>query len=633
MFEKMNGETLDLTKDNIDKLKQLFPEIVTDGKIDFEKLQVILGKEIDEAPDRYNFTWQGKKETMQFAQQPSKGTLRPVKEKSKDWDTTGNLYIEGDNLEVLKLLQKSYNNKIKMIYIDPPYNTGKDFVYKDNFKNGIQNYLEQTGQVDSEGNILSTNSESNGRFHTDWLNMIYSRLKLARNLLTDDGVIFISIDDSEQEKLKLICNEIFGENNFLAQLIWERAYAPINLKKNFSESHDFILVYGKSTNGLVSNGLKRTEAANDRYINADNDPRGVWKPDNFSVGPAIDKNIYEITTPSGRKVLPPSGRSWLYSKDKYEEMLKDSRVWFGQDGNSTPSTKRFLSEVKSTLTPMTIWKYQEVGHSQEASQSLKKLFDGKAYFTYPKPVGLVKRIVELYSNPDSIILDFFSGSATTAQAAMEINAEDGGNRKFIMVQLQEPLEENNEAYKDGYRTICDIGEERIRRAGEKVKSDLIEKNNKEGILSEYQTNPDDLDIGFKVFKLDSSNLTEWQASFDELETNIDLFESNFLTERSELDVLFEIMLKNGLDLTYPVNEISEGNHKIYDVAAGNLFVCLNDNINRDVARKIATLRKEYGIETSQVVFKDSGFENDTEKLNCYEILKEAGFQDSDLLSI
>ena len=633
MFEKMNGETLDLTKDNIDKLKQLFPEIVTDGKIDFEKLQVILGKEIDEAPDRYNFTWQGKKETMQFAQQPSKGTLRPVKEKSKDWDTTGNLYIEGDNLEVLKLLQKSYNNKIKMIYIDPPYNTGKDFVYKDNFKNGIQNYLEQTGQVDSEGNILSTNSESNGRFHTDWLNMIYSRLKLARNLLTDDGVIFISIDDSEQEKLKLICNEIFGENNFLAQLIWERAYAPINLKKNFSESHDFILVYGKSTNGLVSNGLKRTEAANDRYINADNDPRGVWKPDNFSVGPAIDKNIYEITTPSGRKVLPPSGRSWLYSKDKYEEMLKDSRVWFGQDGNSTPSTKRFLSEVKSTLTPMTIWKYQEVGHSQEASQSLKKLFDGKAYFTYPKPVGLVKRIVELYSNPDSIILDFFSGSATTAQAAMEINAEDGGNRKFIMVQLQEPLEENNEAYKDGYRTICDIGEERIRRAGEKVKSDLIEKNNKEGILSEYQINPDDLDIGFKVFKLDSSNLTEWQASFDELETNIDLFESNFLTERSELDVLFEIMLKNGLDLTYPVNEISEGNHKIYDVAAGNLFVCLNDNINRDVARKIATLRKEYGIETSQVVFKDSGFENDTEKLNCYEILKEAGFQDSDLLSI
>ena len=633
MFEKMNGETPDLTKDNIDKLKQLFPEIVTDGKIDFEKLQVILGKEIDEAPDRYNFTWQGKKEMMQFAQQPSKGTLRPVKEKSKDWDTTGNLYIEGDNLEVLKLLQKSYNNKIKMIYIDPPYNTGKDFVYKDNFKDGIQNYLEQTGQVDSEGNILSTNSESNGRFHTDWLNMIYSRLKLARNLLTDDGVIFISIDDSEQEKLKLICNEIFGENNFLAQLIWERAYAPINLKKNFSESHDFILVYGKSTNGLVSNGLKRTEAANDRYINADNDPRGVWKPDNFSVGPAIDKNIYEITTPSGRKVLPPSGRSWLYSKDKYEEMLKDSRVWFGQDGNSTPSTKRFLSEVKSTLTPMTIWKYQEVGHSQEASQSLKKLFDGKAYFTYPKPVGLVKRIVELYSNPDSIILDFFSGSATTAQAAMEINAEDGGNRKFIMVQLQEPLEENNEAYKDGYRTICDIGEERIRRAGEKVKSDLIEKNNKEGILSENQMNPDDLDIGFKVFKLDSSNLTEWQAVFDELETNIDLFESNFLAERSELDILFEIMLKNGLDLTYPITEISEGNHKIYDVAAGNLFVCLNDNINRDVARKIATLRKEYGIETSQVVFKDSGFENDTEKLNCYEILKEAGFQDSDLLSI
>ena len=633
MFEKMNGETPDLTKDNIDKLKQLFPEIVTDGRIDFEKLQAILGKEIDDAPDRYNFTWHGKKETLQFAQQPSKGTLRPIKEKSKNWDTTGNLYIEGDNLEVLKLLQKSYNNKIKMIYIDPPYNTGKDFVYKDNFKDGIQNYLEQTGQVDSEGNILSTNSESNGRFHTDWLNMIYSRLKLARNLLTDDGVIFISIDDSEQEKLKLICNEIFGENNFLAQLIWERAYSPINLKKNFSESHDFILVYGKNTNGLVSNGLKRTEASNDRYINADNDPRGLWKSSDLSVGPAIEKNIYEIITPSGRKVLPPNGYSWRLSKDKFDDYLNDNRIWFGPEGNNVPSIKRFLSEVKDTITPMTIWKYQDVGHSQEASQSLKKLFNDKAYFSYPKPVGLIKRVLELYTSDKDIILDFFSGAATTAHAALELNAEEDGNRKFIMVQLQEPLDEKSEAYKDGYRTICDIGEERIRRAGEKVKSDLIEKNNKEGILSENQINPDNLDIGFKVFKLDSSNLTEWQAGFDELETNIDLFESNFLAERSELDILFEIMLKNGLDLTYPISEISEGNHKIYDVAAGNLFVCLNDNINRDVARKIATLRKEYGIETSQVVFKDSGFEDDTEKLNCYEILKEAGYQDSDLLSI
>ena len=463
--------------------------------------------------------------------------------------------------------------------------------------------------------------------------MIYSRLKLARNLLTDDGVIFISIDDSEQEKLKLICNEIFGENNFLAQLIWERAYSPINLKKNFSESHDFILVYGKNTNGLVSNGLKRTEASNDRYINADNDPRGLWKSSDLSVGPAIEKNIYEIITPSGRKVVPPNGYSWRLSKDKFDDYLNDNRIWFGPEGNNVPSIKRFLSEVKDTITPMTIWKYQDVGHSQEASQSLKKLFNDKAYFSYPKPVGLIKRVLELYTSDKDIILDFFSGAATTAHAALELNAEEDGNRKFIMVQLQEPLDEKSEAYKDGYRTICDIGEERIRRAGEKVKSDLIEKNNKEGILSENQINPDNLDIGFKVFKLDSSNLTEWQAGFDELETNIDLFESNFLAERSELDILFEIMLKNGLDLTYPISEISEGNHKIYDVAAGNLFVCLNDNINRDVARKIATLRKEYGIETSQVVFKDSGFEDDTEKLNCYEILKEAGYQDSDLLSI
>ena len=497
MLNQVSKESVDLTQQNIEKLKELFPEILTDGnKVDFEMLQTILGEEIDGEKERYSFTWPGKRDAIIGAQQPSKGTLRSNKEKSKNFDSTENLYIEGDNLEVLKLLQKSYNNKVKVIYIDPPYNTGKDFVYKDNFRDGIENYLEQTGQVDSDGNLLSTNSESNGRFHTDWLNMIYPRLKLARNLLCNDGVIFISIDDTEQANLKKICDEIFGEQNFLAQVVWERAYAPVNLKKNFSESHDFILVYGKNIQGLKSNGIPRSETQVNSYINPDNDPRGVYKPDNFSVGPAVEKNIYEIITPSGRKVSPPAGRSWLFSQERTKELIADNRVWFGEDGNNVPAYKRFLTEVKIGVTPMTIWKYDDVGHSQSATQYLRKLMDNKAYFDYPKPVGLIKRVIELYSDNESIILDFFSGSSTTAEATMEKNREDGGKRKFIMVQLPEVLEENSSAYKDGFRNITDIAIERIKRAGNKI---VRERPELEATL----------DTGFKYLQLDKSNIKEW----------------------------------------------------------------------------------------------------------------------------
>lgn len=351
MDNKLSGESTDLTKKNLERLKELFPEVLTDGdKIDFDQLKTILGEAVEDNSERYQFTWHGKKRTILGAQKPSKGTLRPDLEKSKSFDSTENLYIEGDNLEVLKLLQKSYNGKIKMIYIDPPYNTGKDFVYKDNFRDGVQNYLEQTRQIDAEGNRLTTNTESNGRFHTDWLNMMYARLKLARNVLTDDGVIFISIDDSEQEKLKMICNEIFGEGNFIAQIIWERAFAPINLKKHFSESHDFILCYAKDRNQLICNGLPQTEELLARYKNPDHDPRGPWQSDNFSVGPAIEEKRYEITTPGGRKIYPPDGRCWLLTKERYQEFLADNRIWFGEDGNNVPRVKRFLSEVKSTVT-------------------------------------------------------------------------------------------------------------------------------------------------------------------------------------------------------------------------------------------------------------------------------------------
>jgi len=611
----------DLTQENIEKLKELYPEVISEGKIDFDMLKTVLGKEVDNRNERYRFEWHGKREALLGAQQPSKGTLRPDKEASKNFDTTENLYIEGDNLEVLKLLQKSYNGKVKMIYIDPPYNTGNDFVYEDDFKDNIKNYLVQTGQVDENGQKISTNTESSGRFHTKWLNMMYPRLKLARNLLTEDGVIFISIDDTEQEKLKMVCNDIFGEANFLAQITWERAFAPINLKKHFSESHDFILCYAKNIDNAKNNGLPQTEDVIARYKNPDNDKRGPWQSDNFSVGPAIESKRYEIITPSGRSIFPPDGRCWLLTKERYQEFLEDNRIWFGEDGNNVPRIKRFLSEVKSTVTPMTIWKYQDVGHSQSASQNLKKLFDDKSYFTYPKPVKLIKRMIELYSDSDSLILDFFSGSATTAHAVMKLNAEDRGNRKFIMVQLPEEIEEKSEAYKAGFHTISDIGQERIRRAGEKI-------------IEEHPGASEHLDIGFKVLKLDKSNIREWNVDFKELEKQITSYDNMFVPNRTELDVVYEIMLKYGLELTYPVNTFQVNGKNIYDIAFGNLFICLDDNIDTTIAQAIIDKRNDYGIETSSVVFADHGFHgNDSEKLNCFKLLEDAGYQDEQLMTI
>ncbi|QTH69123.1 site-specific DNA-methyltransferase [Lacticaseibacillus paracasei] len=614
------SSSLDIKNQNIDRLKELFPEIITENKIDFDKLRLLLGDAVEVAKERYNFTWNGKTKAMQLAQQPTTNTLKPNKEKSKTWDETQNLYIEGDNLEVLKVLQKSYANKVKLIYLDPPYNTGKDFVYKDNFENSLENYLEQTGQVNSEGNKLAVNVEMSGRFHTDWLNMMYPRLKLARNLLTEDGVVFISIDDSEQANLKKMCDEIFGENNFLAQVIWERAYSPINLKKNFSESHDYILVYAKDAQNVVSNGIPRSQDADSRYSNPDNDSRGPWKSSDFSVGPAVESNVYAIRIPSGRTVLPPSGRSWLLSEPRYKEALQENRIWFGKDGNSVPSTKRFLSEVKQSVTPMTIWKYQDVGHSQQASQDLKKLFNGKAYFTYPKPVGLIKRIAQLYSKPDSIVLDFFSGSATTAEAVMKLNVEDGGHRRFIMVQLPEQLSEKDVAYKDGYKTIPEIAEERIRRAGEKL-------------ITEDPLLADKLDVGFKVFELAKSNIKKWNLEPKNLNSQFELLANNFEEEAKSDDVMYEVMLKQGLDLTYPVNETKVGDTVIYDVAFGAMFVVLGDIITSDVAGRIIKKIEHEKAENSVVVLQDEKFVNDAEKLNTIEQLNASGIQYNDILSI
>jgi adenine-specific DNA-methyltransferase len=411
--------------------------------------------------------WEGKETCLDCLEEPLQYEFIPCPEESVNFDTTENLFFECDNLDALKYLQTTHLNKVKCIYIDPPYNTGKSRQYKDDF-----------------GDIT-------GCKHSDWLNMMYPRLYLARDLLRDDGVIFISIDDNEVHNLRKICDEIFGEENFVAQIIWERAYSPINLKKHFSESHDYILCYAKSVGNLVCNGLPRSNEANDRYSNPDDDLRGVWKSTDCTVGPVVKEKVYEITLPSGRKVLPPNARCWLYTKQRFEEMVADNRISFG-DGNGIPRVKKFLSEVKQTMTPMTLWKYTEIGHSQDAMRALKEVFDGKTYFDYPKSTELIKRMLQLYTRENDIILDFFSGSGTTAHAVMQLNAEDGGNRKWIMVQLPELCDEKSEAYKAGYKNICEIGKERIRRAGKKVLQEAKHK---------------DIDVGFQVWKVRKKEVT------------------------------------------------------------------------------------------------------------------------------
>jgi adenine-specific DNA-methyltransferase len=603
-MNRLDGKSLDLVKTNIETLKQLFPEVVIEGKIDFEKLKLVLGEEIEKRNERYEFTWHGKTQAMKLAQTPSTGTLRPDKASSKNWDTTENLYIEGDNLEVLKLLQKSYFGKIKMIYIDPPYNTGKDFVYKDDFRDNIKNYKELTEQT------MKANTETNGRYHTDWLNMMYPRLKLARNLLREDGAIFISIDDTEVPNLRKLCDEVFGENNFVTTFIWQRAYAPVNMNKFASRNHDFILCYAKKIDCLSLYGLSRSEEANSRYKNPDNDPRGVWKSDNLSAGPVVESKVYPITTPSGRVVYPPKGYCWRVTKERFEELVADNRIWFGEDGNNVPSLKRFLSEVKSTITPLTVWTYQEVSHSQDAKKELKELFDDQSVMDYPKPVKLMRRILELSTRDHDIVLDFFSGSATTAHAVMQLNAEDGGNRKFIMVQLPEKTDEKSEAYKAGYKNICEIGKERIRRAGEKIVQ---------------ETGKTDLDIGFKVFKLDSSNVKTWDPDFEKLEKTLFDLQENIKEDRTKEDLLYEILLKIGLPLTTPIEEIDYNGKTIYNVGYGSVLLCLENEIDLDIVNEMMKYQSEHM--QPKVIFKESGFINDSVKTNAIQTLKKNGITD------
>lgn len=643
-MDKLRMQSSNGVEDNITKIAQLFPDCVTEtvdersGQpkhlIDFEKLKQNLSDSVmSERAERYQFTWPDKSKAILLANSPINATLRPCREDSVDFDNTQNLYIEGDNLDVLKCLKETYLHKVKMIYIDPPYNTGNDFVYEDDFAQSSEEYLANSGQFDEQGNRMFTNAESNGRFHTDWLNMIYPRLKVARDLLTDDGVIFISIDDNEVKDLKNITDEIFGNRNFLAQVVWERAYSPINLMKHFSPSHDYILCYAKNIDKAFCNGIERSSEANDRYSNPDNDPRGVWKASDLSVGPAVQENIYTITTPSGREVEPPAGRSWRLSRNAFRERLQDNRIWFGPNGDNVPAMKRFLSELRKTgITPMTIWKHTEVEHSQAATQKLAKLFDGKKFFDYPKPVPLIERCLQLYTDKDSLILDFFSGSATTAHAVMQLNAEDGGNRKFIIVQLPEltytakteKYKEGNEekeryvidettgrpavakdsdARKAGYYTICEIGKERIRRAGKKIKE-------------ESPLTTQDLDTGFRVLKLDSTNMQDIYYSPKDI-SQADLFSQvdNVKPDRTGEDLLFQVMLELGATLDSKIETTTVAGKTIYNVAEGYLVACFDPDVTDDVVKAIAQMQPAYA------VLRDTSMKDDSTATNFEQIFK------------
>lgn len=606
-MEHLKMQTADMADRNIEQIGALFPECLTErinsnGRveqaIDFDKLRQLLAHDVVEGPEqRYQFTWPDKRAANRLANTPTTMTLRPCREESVDFDHTQNLYIEGDNLDVLKALRETYLGKVKMIYIDPPYNTGNDFVYNDDFAQSRDEFEETSGLFDEEGNQtidpMQRNTESNGRFHTDWLNMIYPRLKVARDLLSDDGVIFISIDENEIENLKKVGNEIFGEHNFVGSVIWERAFAPKNDAKYFSDSHDYIVVYAKILSNFHIGKLARTEEANARYKNPDNDPRGPWSPDNMTVKTYSAAYDYEITTPNGSKMTPPNGRCWFTNKEKMMKLIADGRVWFGEDGGNMPRLKRYLADVQQGMTPTTIWKYTEVGHNQEGRQEVKILFDNNGYFDGPKPVRLLSRILQIANTQkDSIILDFFSGSATTAHAVMQLNAEDGGNRKFIMVQLPEKTDEKSEAYKAGYKNICEIGKERIRRAGRKIKD---ENKDKEGI--------EKLDTGFRVLKLDTSNMEDVYYTPQEF-TMQSLFTENVKADRTGEDLLFQVMLDLGIELSAKIETRQIAGKTVHIVDDNYLVACFDRDVTEAAIKEIAELHPVY------FVMRDASAAND-----------------------
>lgn len=628
-------------------MKEIFPETFTEGKVDFEKLKEILGDYREINDERYNFTWNGKGRALRISQTPSMGTLRPSKEDSKNWDTTENLYIEGDNLEVLKLLQKSYHNQIKMIYIDPPYNTGKDFVYKDDYRDNMKNYLRYTDQVDGEGKKISTNTETSGRYHTDWLNMMYPRLRLARNLLTDDGVIFISIDDNEVHNLRKVCDEIFGEDNFVGDIIWQSA--TDNNPTQISIEHEYLLCYVKEKETQDNWQIKseKAELINKKYEqlkdihnedyalireelriwirrNKDKlkgishynyvDKKGVYYPGNSS-NTKPGGYRFDILHPITGKVCKKPEYGYRWTKETFLQADRNGDVEWGVDETTIPKIKKRIDTVSELLKS---YYYED---NRIWTRNLTVLMEKKV-FDNPKSLNLMKRIINFTSRHDSITLDFFAGSSTTAHAVMDLNAEDGGNRKFIMVQLPEPTDEKSEAYKAGYKNIAEIGKERIRRAGEKI---LGDNKDKEGI--------EDLDIGFKVFKLDKSNIKEWNPDYDNIEMTLEDMIDNFVPGRTEEDILYEVILKYGIDLSLPIKEETIHGKKVFNIGMGALFVCLDNDITLNLVEEIGKLKEALNPEISRVVFKDNGFKEDSIKTNAILILERYGIKGDEIKTI
>ena len=598
----------------LEALRQLVPSAFTEVrgegdkltyKVDFDHLREMLGDAIADADEeRYGFYWVGKQDAKREAARPTRQTLRPVEEESVAWESTQNLYIEGDNLAVLKLLQTAYIGKVKMIYIDPPYNTGNDFVYNDDFSVSREEQDEAMGNLDEEGNRLRRNLDSNPRYHSDWCSMVYSRLLVARTLLSNDGVIFISIDDNEVHNLRKICDEVFGASNFVGDILWNSTKSVTNTAI-LSVSHTYNLVYFKNIDYFVKNRTEfRLKDNGEGFSNPDNDPRGAWKADPFQVGGWRPNQQYEITNPNTGVVYTPNPNcSWKNDYDKFQELLKENRIVFGKTGEGGPQRKRYIWEAKERGKVAKTW-WDDVETTANGTQTLKKMFEGRIVFDNPKPVSLIKRFMELGTNKDSLILDFFSGSATTAHAVMQLNAEDGGKRKYIMVQLSEETPEGSEARKAGYDTICKIGKERIRRAGRQIKEEL-------GLLS------DDLDIGFRVLRLDSSNMKEvyfepGKVSQASLFSQVDSVKER----RTPLDLLFGCMVDWGVELSLPIRREEVAGKELFVVNDGALVACFEEEIPLETIRYIA------GLSPQRLIFRESSFATDADKLNVYEQFKQ-----------
>ncbi|MER8472748.1 site-specific DNA-methyltransferase [Mesorhizobium sp. M1328] len=604
-------KSTDVVEENVDALKALFPEAFEEGKIDFEVLKQLLGGAIDERDEKYGLNWHDKRRARQIALTPSTGTLLPCPEESVDWDTTQNLMIEGENLEVLKIIQKSYGGKVKLIYIDPPYNTGNDFVYPDDFSDSIANYLKYTGQTDNEGQKVSSRSEASGRFHTDWLNMMYPRLKLAKTLLRNDGVIAISIDDGEISNLIKLCDEIFGEENRLGNIVWQKRYVSNVTAKWLSDMHDFVVVYAKNRENVKINSWTRTPEQLEAYKNPDNDPRGVWRAQDLSASKPYAAGLFTIIGPTGNSFDPPPNRYWRCNREQFQKWVDDGRIWWGVNRDARPMLKAFLEESERGITPNTWWDYDFAGHNKEATLELKALFDGDAPFDTPKPVKLMRRLIDLFTSGGDTVLDFFCGSGAFGQAALEASVESELPFRFTLVQFPEPLSRKD------YPTIFRVASERLRRAGKSIRS---------------RTPKTKADLGFRVFKLASSNIRAWEPNPADMEESLLTNAEHLAQGRSEHDVLYELLLKLGLDLCVPIEMKVISGKTVHSVGGGALIVCLADGLNKDVVESLGSgIVAWYEVLApavdTRVVFKDSGFADDIAKTNMAAILNQNGITD------